>query len=160
MAPISLAANDITTLLPSNEEDFNNGVLPTTRAALENTLPAREKPLLVDTPTRSLFASLMQSHQLWGIVLRRAVSNNRSMPPWDSNSEYSAIKKKLSDWESRLPAEHLWSRTLLRDFKAQNLDLVRHPFCRIFSNHFDVRLPTKLTSCLGVYSRDYGHAPV
>lgn len=81
--------------------------------------------MLISTPTRSLFATLVQSHQLWGAVLRRAVSNNRSTMPWDPNSEYFAIKQKLSDWESGLPAEHLWSRDLLRDFKAQNLDLVR-----------------------------------
>ncbi|KAL1892884.1 hypothetical protein Sste5346_006777 [Sporothrix stenoceras] len=123
LAPIALAACDITTLLPSNEEDFNDGVIPKTRAALEDTPPARAKPMLVNSPTRSLFASLMQSHQLWGTVLRRAVTNNRNVVPWDSNSEYSAIKQKLNDWESRLPTEHRWSRELLRHFKSQNLDL-------------------------------------
>lgn len=127
LAPIALAANDITTLLPSNEKDFNNGVIPKTRAALEETPPARAKPMLVNSPTRSLFASLMQSHQLWGTVLRRAVTNNRKVVPWDTNSEYSAIKQRLNDWESRLPAEHRWSRELLRSSKAQNLDLVYPP---------------------------------
>ncbi|KIH94650.1 transcription factor [Sporothrix brasiliensis 5110] len=125
MATIALAPSDITTLLPSNEEDFNNGVLPASRAALEDTSPAKLESDLVNMPTRSLFATLMQSHQLWGIVLRRTVSNNRSMVlPWDPNSEYQKIKQKLSDWESRLPAEHRWSRTLLRDYKARDLDLL------------------------------------
>ncbi|ERS99573.1 hypothetical protein HMPREF1624_04778 [Sporothrix schenckii ATCC 58251] len=124
MATIALAPSDITALLPSNEEDFNNGVLPASRAALENTSPAKLESDLVNMPTRSLFATLMQSHQLWGIVLRRTVSNNRSMVlPWDPNSEYQKIKQKLSDWESHLPAEHRWSRTLLRDYKARDLDL-------------------------------------
>ncbi|CAK7226699.1 hypothetical protein SBRCBS47491_006318 [Sporothrix bragantina] len=123
LAPISLSESDITTLLPSSEEDFNSGTRPTVRAALEDTTPAHGKPALANTPTRSLFATLMQSHQLWGIVLRRTIKKNTGKQPWDVNSEYASIKKKLNDWENSLPAEHLWSRTLLREHKAKGVDL-------------------------------------
>ncbi|CAK7219369.1 hypothetical protein SEUCBS140593_003867 [Sporothrix eucalyptigena] len=123
LAPISLSENDITALLPSNEEDFNNGVQPAVRPALEDTPPARDKPALVNMPARSLFATLMQSHQLWGIVLRRTITRNSGKQPWDANSDYALIKKKLNDWESQLPAEHLWSRELLREHKSKGVDL-------------------------------------
>ncbi|KAM0535183.1 hypothetical protein ACHAPP_004180 [Verticillium nonalfalfae] len=65
-SPISLAASDITCLLPSDENDFANGNEPKSRAALEDTPPARENPSLIHQPTRSLFASLIQAHYYWG----------------------------------------------------------------------------------------------
>ncbi len=127
---MSLAAGDITTLLPTNEDDFHNGVVPKTRAALEDTPPARLQPALVSMPTRPLFATLVQSHQLWGAVLRRAVRNDRTAFPWDSASDYDTIKQRLSNWESSLPQEHHWSPAQLRKFKARHIDLVGSVFPR------------------------------
>ncbi|EPE04643.1 transcription factor [Ophiostoma piceae UAMH 11346] len=133
-APVSLAANDISLLLPCDEDDFNNGVIPKTRAALEDTPPARQDPSLVSTPARSLFATLMQSHQLWGRVLRGAVGQAKKEGkegkgyvvgdhPRDPKSEYAAISAKLKAWEDSLPPSHLWSKDLMRIYKAQGLDL-------------------------------------
>ncbi|CAK7271523.1 hypothetical protein SEPCBS119000_004650 [Sporothrix epigloea] len=123
LAPTSLSESDITTLLPSSEEDFESGTCPTIRAALENVTPTRSKPALANAPKQSLFASLMQSHRLWGRVLRRTINKNSGKQPWDRHSEYAAIKKKLYDWENSLPTEHLWSPALLREHKAKGVDL-------------------------------------
>ena len=130
-APVSLAANDISLLLPCDEDDFNNGVVPKMRAALEDTPPARQDPSLVSTPARSLFATLMQSHQLWGRVLRGAVGQTKrgrkgyvaGDHPRDPKSEYAAISAKLKAWEDSLPANHHWSKDLMRMYKAHGLDL-------------------------------------
>ncbi|CAK7233250.1 hypothetical protein SCUCBS95973_008531 [Sporothrix curviconia] len=55
-------------------------------------------------------------------MVQNAESARRTLP-WDVNSEYASIKKRLNDWENSLPAEHLWSRTLLREHKAKGVDL-------------------------------------
>ncbi|CAK7264832.1 hypothetical protein SEPCBS57363_001280 [Sporothrix epigloea] len=124
LAPTSLSESDITTLLPSSEEDFDSGTCPAVRTALEDITPTPSKSGLADPPNRSLFASLMQSHQLWGRVLRRTIKKNSGKQPWDANSEYATIKKKLDEWEKSLPAEHLWSPSLLREHKAKGVDLI------------------------------------
>lgn len=124
MSPTSLAASDITCLLPSHEDDFADGVEPAARAALEDTPPARDDPSLIHQPSRSLFASLIQAHYYWGIVARRALVSNRSSTPWDEHSDYAVMTAKLADWERQLPAEHRWSLELLRRHKARCEDLV------------------------------------
>lgn len=74
LSPVSLAASDITALLPGDEEDFARGREPKSRAALEDTPPAIENPALISDPGRSLFASLIQTHHYWGHIARRAVT--------------------------------------------------------------------------------------
>ena len=69
-APYSL--RDISALLPCDEQDFAFGTSPHARAALAGTAAARAAPALVSTPSRSLFAVLIQAHNLWGQVARRA----------------------------------------------------------------------------------------
>lgn len=125
LSPVSLAAADITALLPCNEEDFAHGREPRSRAALEGTQPAIDNPALISDPNRSLFATLMQIHNLWGIVGRRAVSYGRSPCPWDPTSEFSKMVTRLRDWEQGLPHEHIWSTFLLKGYKAEGQDLVR-----------------------------------
>ncbi|EFX01951.1 transcription factor [Grosmannia clavigera kw1407] len=122
-APVSLAASDITTLLPCNERDFADGILPKRRAALEDTQPAIENPSLVRVPERSLFGTLIQSHRLWGIVSRRAVRNARCMDPWADTSDYAQIQKQLSQWEDQLPPDHLWSPAQFKKSKSESYDL-------------------------------------
>ncbi|KYK57950.1 hypothetical protein DCS_04963 [Drechmeria coniospora] len=125
LSPVSLAAADLTTLLPCNEDDFAHGREPRSRAALDGTPPAVDNPSLMRDPNRSLFATLMQIHHFWGIVGRRAVSYSRSARPWEPTSEFSKMAASLEDWERHLPHEHLWSHFLLKRYKADGQDLVR-----------------------------------
>ncbi|KAH7161342.1 hypothetical protein EDB81DRAFT_641838, partial [Dactylonectria macrodidyma] len=122
-SPVSLAASDITALLPCDEQDFTTGTQPRSRAALEGTPPANENPALIFDQGRSLFASLVQAHHFWGIVSRRAVNFTRSSDPWDANSEVALVIKRLHDWEQGLPQEHQWSHFFLKGYKADGQDL-------------------------------------
>lgn len=132
-APVLLAAGEITALLPSSEEDFANAVKPKSRAALEDTAPALERPALVVDEGRSLFAVLIQSHYYWGAVSRRAVSNSRTLRPWDPASEFAQMAKRLAEWEDGLPIEYRWSISLLKKYKQEGLDLVCYNFPLSFS---------------------------
>ncbi|KAI5467791.1 hypothetical protein BGZ63DRAFT_344761 [Mariannaea sp. PMI_226] len=122
-SPVSLAATDITALLPCDEVDFAVGRQPASRAALEGTPPAIENPALITVPGRSLFASLIQSHHFWGTVSRRAVNFARSANPWDPNSEFARIIEKLRLWEDGLPPEHRWEVPVFKHHKAHCEDL-------------------------------------
>ncbi|KAL2280342.1 hypothetical protein FJTKL_12591 [Diaporthe vaccinii] len=122
-SPVSLAAGDITALLPCSEEDFAKGQEPPSRAALEDTPPAIDNPKLISDPRRSLFATLIQTHYFWGRVSRRAVKYDRSSRPWEDTSEYAELVAKLHEWESNLPHEHMWSPVLLKGYKAGGQDL-------------------------------------
>lgn len=124
-SPVSLAASDITALLPCDERDFAIGREPPSRAAVEGTPPAVENPALIFDPNRSLFASLIQAHHFWGIVSRRAVKLSRSSRPWEANSEFACVLGKLHGWENALPQDHLWSTHTLKKYKADGQDLVR-----------------------------------
>ncbi len=124
LSPVSLGASDITALLPCDEEDFAHGREPKSRAALEGTQPAIDNPELISDPNRSLFATLMQVHHLWGIVGRRAVTYGRSPRPWEPTSQFSQMVKRLRDWENALPHEHMFSLFLLKGYKAEGQDLV------------------------------------
>lgn len=125
-SPISLAAGDITALLPGSEEEFARGQEPASRAALEDTPPAIENSKLISDPRRSLFATLIQTHYFWGRVSRRAVKYDRSSRPWEDTSEYHELVQKLHEWEANLPHEHMWSPVLLKGYKASCQDLVSH----------------------------------
>lgn len=123
LSPVSLSAGDIATLLPCNEEDFAHGREPRSRAALEGTQPAMDSPKLIRDPNRSLFATLMQIHNWWGIIGRRAVRYSKSPRPWDPASEFSQTARKLREWEQDLPHEHVWSTFLLKGYKAESQEL-------------------------------------
>jgi hypothetical protein len=126
-SPVLLSASDITALLPSNEKDFANARVPHSRAALEDTPPAVENPSLVSDDGRSLFAALIQAHHYWGAIYRRAVSNNKSARPWEPNSEYARMERRLTEWEAGLPNDYRWSSLLLKGYKQEGQDLV----CRV-----------------------------
>ncbi|KAG5984452.1 hypothetical protein E4U55_004796 [Claviceps digitariae] len=123
MSPVSLAASDMTTLLPGDEEDFAHGREPRSRAALDGTPPAINNPKLIRDPGRSLFATLMQVHGWWSLVGRRAVRYSKSPRPWDPASEFSQTARKLREWEQDLPHEHVWSTFLLKGYKAESQEL-------------------------------------
>ncbi|KAK2590452.1 hypothetical protein QQS21_011869 [Conoideocrella luteorostrata] len=122
-SPVSLCAGDITTMLPCNEEDFAHGREPRSRAALDGTPPAMDNPKLIRDPGRSLFATLMQVHDWWGLVGRRAVRYSKSPKPWDTESEFSKTARKLREWEQDLPHEHGWSPFLFKGYKADGQEL-------------------------------------
>ncbi|KAM0328841.1 hypothetical protein ACHAQA_005257 [Verticillium albo-atrum] len=142
-SPISLAASDITCLLPSDENDFACGHEPDSRAALEDTPPARDNPGLIHQPTRSLFASLIQAHYYWGKVARRAMVSTKSSSPWDAASDYSKMADSLTSWEQQLPPDHKWSPVLLKGHKSVGEDLA----------YMSVTMVTKL--CNVVLRRPY-----
>lgn len=123
-SPVSLSASDITTLLPCNEQDFLNAVVPKSRAALEGTPPAISNPQLVRLGDKSLFATLIQTHYYWGMISRRAISQDKSPRPWEPTSEYAKMERRLAEWEADLPAEHRWSKVLFSGHKCEGQDLV------------------------------------
>lgn len=123
-SPVSLSASDITTLLPSNEDDFANARVPKSRAALEDTPPAVKTPSLVADAGRSLFATLIQVHYYWGAISRRAVKYDRCVRPWESRSEFASMARRLADWEGGLENDHRWSAVLLKGYKQEGQDLV------------------------------------
>ena len=125
--PVSLAANDLTALLPGNEADFAAGREPNSRAALEGTPPALEDPSLISADGRSLFATLIQTHHYWGAISRRALSYDKSTRPWDPLSEFAKMADKLHAWESKLPHDHRWSAYLLKGYKQERQELVSVP---------------------------------
>ncbi|RDW80196.1 hypothetical protein BP6252_04834 [Coleophoma cylindrospora] len=126
--PASFSLADITTLLPCEESDFAFGLVPQERAALLGTRAAAANPALTKIPSRSLFASLIQTHNLWGQVARRACRNDSGtagvdLEPWNSSSEYVRLTVALQQWGEQLPKRHQWSVWNLRGYKAEALDL-------------------------------------
>ncbi|KKA26326.1 hypothetical protein TD95_003510 [Thielaviopsis punctulata] len=124
--PAPFPLQDITTLLPCDEKEFAFACIPPHRAAVAGTPPAVDKPHLVYAPDRCLFATLIQVHQLWGRVARRAcradsAANKRK--PWDTASEYAVTVAELHRWEASLPASHVFSVWNLRGWKTENLHL-------------------------------------
>ena len=120
-SPLPFSCEDITALLPSSESDFSFGILPAERAALPSTPPALANPSLVDSPTRSLFATLIQSHSLWGQVARRACRpENAALGP---NSEYIGMVAMLKRFEDQLPVQQKWSIWSLKVWKDLGFEL-------------------------------------
>ncbi|KIW19657.1 hypothetical protein PV08_00231 [Exophiala spinifera] len=126
--PASFAKSDITTLLPSSEDDFAFGRVPQVRAALAGTKPAQQDPSLVLIPSRSLFATLVQAHDFWGTIARdfsqdENANTSVEMQPWVPDSRYRKVTESLNQWEQNMPVEHRWSAWNLRGFKAQHVEL-------------------------------------
>ncbi|KAL1706778.1 hypothetical protein EV121DRAFT_289163 [Schizophyllum commune] len=137
--PPAFARPEITALLPCSESDFAFGTLPApgTRAALAGTAPALADPALATAPDRSLFATLIQTHNLWGQVARRAVqwendlpassgrvgASERPLPPWDAGSDFARLCEALGRFERELPARHQWSVQNWRGYRAEAMDL-------------------------------------
>ena len=124
--PAPFPMEDITTLLPCDETDFAFGVIPNERAAVPGTPPAIANPQLVYSPTRCLFATLIQAHELWGQVARKARRTDyvvNKAPPWDSKSDFQKTLADLRYWEEMLPPKHQFSTWNLRGWKAEALDL-------------------------------------
>ncbi|TPX15600.1 uncharacterized protein E0L32_004298 [Thyridium curvatum] len=126
-SPIAFSYDDITALLPCDERDFAFGVRPQQRAALLGTPPATHDPKLTKLPTRSLFATLLQTHSLWGQVARlvsaEAMQFGDGVESRISVDDYGNLSQALMNFESDLPQQHCWSDWNLRGFKVEGLDL-------------------------------------
>jgi hypothetical protein len=124
-APFSLENIDV--LLPCDEETLAFGVLPSTRASLRGTKPALKDPSTIDLPSRSLFATMLQSNHAWGKVARLAVAAQvgDALPPWYPSSDFDVLNRELRDWYDNLPPHHRWSTKNLLAMKARGHDLVR-----------------------------------
>jgi hypothetical protein len=118
----------ITALLPCEENEFAFGLIPHARAALPGSQAAIDHPELVNCPSRSLFATLIQAHNLWGRVARDACLDEHKLKQdsvnlWESPSEYSQLSSALNRLEAGLSKGHRWSEWYLRIYKTENLDL-------------------------------------
>jgi hypothetical protein len=127
-SPVPFSLTDITALLPCEESEFSYGLTPNARAALQGSRAAIDHPELVNCPSRSLFASLIQAHNLWGRVARGAYGGpNTSAPAGpslrDDEGKYDRMSTELKEWEAGLPRAHQWSQWFLRNYKTDNLDL-------------------------------------
>ena len=91
------------------------------------TPPADLDPTLTTLGSRSLFATLIQTHHIWGTVARRAVANEKSSRPDDTGSDYAKIRNQLADFEENLPHNHAFDELLLAGYRKKNEDLVSSP---------------------------------
>ncbi|RDW85994.1 hypothetical protein BP5796_04319 [Coleophoma crateriformis] len=128
---VAFPLSDISALLPSSEEEFAFGKVPEVRSALAGTEAANRNPDLVSLPSRTIFATVVQAHNLWGQVARRAGRVARCEhekadevinKPWERKSNYLQLTQTLRDWEKSLPAQHHWSVWNFRGYKATFLE--------------------------------------
>lgn len=126
-SPGAFSYSGISVLLPCDEREFTFGVRPVQRAALMGTPPATQNPDLACLPSRSLFATLLQTHNLWGQVARLvsadAVQLSSPIEARVSAGDYGRLSQALRDFETGLPQQHCWSGWNLRGFKIEGLDL-------------------------------------
>lgn len=125
-SPAPFPLEDITARLPCDEHDFAFGVNPTPRSVLPGTLPAQLQPESAPSPDRCLFATLIQSHNLWGQVARRACRSDlktHGTEPWEPGSEYQELTQELRRFEAEMPERHRWSTWNLRGWRSEGLHL-------------------------------------
>lgn len=125
-SPAPFPLEDITARLPCDEHDFAFGVTPSPRSVLPGTLPAQLEPELARSPDRCLFATLVQSHNLWGQVARRACRSDlktHGTEPWEPGSEYQELTQELRRFEAGVPERHRWSTWNLRGWRSEGLHL-------------------------------------
>ncbi|KAK7751891.1 hypothetical protein SLS62_006192 [Diatrype stigma] len=126
-SPGAFSYSGISVLLPCDEREFTFGVRPAQRAALMGTPPAIQNPELACLPSRSLFATLLQTHNLWGQVARLvsadAVQLSSPIEARVSADDYGLLSRALREFEAHLPQQHSWSAWNLRGYKIEGLDL-------------------------------------
>lgn len=125
-SPVPFSLDDITALLPCEESDFAFGRLPAARAAMPGTKAAQHHPELVSLSSRSIFATLLQAHSLWGRVARSAQPADFSsdgLPPWDAGSSFHIMCQALTDWEKDIPESHRWSVWNMRGHSVEQVHL-------------------------------------
>lgn len=125
-SPAPFPHDDITARLPCDEHDFAFGVDPSPRSVLSGTVPSQQQPEAARSPHRCLFATMVQSHHLWGQVARRACRSDlktSGSEPWDPASEYQVLTRELRRFEDEMPERHRWSLWNLRGWRDEQLHL-------------------------------------
>lgn len=125
-SPAPFPLDDLTARLPCDEHDFAFGIHPAPRSVLAGTLPAEQQPDAANSKHRCLFATLIQSHNLWGQVARRACRSDlktNGAQPWEPGSEYQTLTQALRTFEDEMPDRHRWSLWNLRGWKAEQMHL-------------------------------------
>ncbi|KAK7749633.1 hypothetical protein SLS53_000211 [Cytospora paraplurivora] len=125
-SPAPFPLEDITARLPCDEHDFAFGIYPTPRSELPGTVPALVKSDSAQSPHRCLFATLIQSHNIWGKVARRACRSDlkvNGLEPWEPGSEYQVLTREIRKFEAEMPERHRWSAWNLRGWRAEQMHL-------------------------------------
>lgn len=125
-SPAPFPLDDLTARLPCDEHDFAFGIQPAPRSVLPGTIPAEQQPEAARSKHRCLFATLIQSHNLWGQVARRACRSDlktNGAQPWVPGSEYQTLTQALRTFEDEMPDRHRWSLWNLRGWKAEQMHL-------------------------------------
>lgn len=125
-SPAPFPPDDITARLPCEEHDFAFGVDPAPRSVLAGTVPSQLQPDAAKSPHRCLFATMVQSHHLWGQVARRACRSDlkaSGTEPWDPASEYQVLTRELRTFEEEMPERHRWSLWNLRGWRDEQMHL-------------------------------------
>jgi hypothetical protein len=108
------------------------------RAALSGTQAAKRNLELNSIDSRSLFATLIQVHNLWGQVAPRSAWTAREKATWLEGSEYEKPTEDLLDFEQKIPDRHRWSLWNFRGYKTEAVEL----FCCVklttHEKNFDV----------------------
>ncbi|GAA5823409.1 hypothetical protein JCM11251_000625 [Rhodosporidiobolus azoricus] len=108
--PASFSPCEVTALLPCDEEELAFGIPPTARASLPGTNAAALHPSSTLLPSRSLFASMITAHYLFGKVASLAC-NSESAPlsqPWLPTSKFSQLSEELQLLSSQLRMLSAW----------------------------------------------------
>ncbi|PSR83342.1 hypothetical protein BD289DRAFT_370099, partial [Coniella lustricola] len=140
-SPAPFPPEDITARLPCDEHAFALGTRAVARSVLQGTAPATQQQQqhksAVTSPSQCLFATLIQTHNLWGHVARRATTTTADpvmasaaatdsaapLPPWEPESEYQVLVHQLRDFEASLPERHQWSLWNLRGWRQEQMHL-------------------------------------
>lgn len=125
-SPAPFPPEDITARLPCSEHDFAFGVNPTPRSVLSGTVPSLSQPEAARSQQRCLFATLIQTHHLWGQVARRACRSDlkaNGSEPWEPASEYRILTDELRNFEEEVPERHRWSLWNLRGWRDEQMHL-------------------------------------
>lgn len=125
-SPAPFPSEDITARLPCDEHDFAFGIHPAPRSVLPGTVPSQQQPDAAKSQHRCLFATLIQSHNLWGRVARRACRSDLKAggsQPWEATSEYRILTTELRNFEDEIPERHKWSLWNLRGWRDQQMHL-------------------------------------
>lgn len=108
---------------PGDESDFSFGVPTQHRVSLQGTIPHIRDPASATNGTRSLFASMVQSHAFWAKIAQWACYGIQDRP-WLPQSEFYRLHGELEDWYNGLPPRQRWSKQNLRGMIAEGKDIV------------------------------------
>jgi hypothetical protein len=104
--------------------EFETGIVPEQRAAIDGSLSALQDPGLVSLNTKSLFASLIQIRNIWSAVALRAMSHNRHSRPSHGESDFAKLNSQLEEWDRSLPWDYAFGNVPVGERQRVGEDLV------------------------------------